>query len=133
MVIAQSLIKSLGKQMDRAQLTFSQDAINAINSHPWPGNVREMINKVKRAIIMADGKRVTAADLELNGDEQGADDLFNLRQVRETAERNAINQALYSSHYNMAQAARLLGITRPTLYNLTDKYKIETSPEASSV
>ncbi len=133
LVIAQSLIKSLGKQMDRAQLTFSQDAINAINSHPWPGNVREMINKVKRAIIMADGKRVTAADLELNGDEQGTDDLLNLRQVRETAERNAINQALYSSHYNMAQAARLLGITRPTLYNLTDKYKIETSPEASSV
>ncbi|WP_152206744.1 PEP-CTERM-box response regulator transcription factor [Marinobacter changyiensis] len=133
LVIAQSLIKSLGKQMDRSNLTFSQDAINAINSHPWPGNVREMINKVKRAIIMADGKRITAADLELNGDEQGADGLLNLRQVRETAERNAINQALYTSHYNMAQAARLLGITRPTLYNLTDKYKIETSPEASSV
>lgn len=133
LVIAQSLIKSLGKQMDRAHLTFSQDAINAINSHPWPGNVREMINKVKRAIIMAESKRVTAADLELNGDEQSMDGLLNLRQVRETAERNAINQALYTSHYNMAQAARLLGITRPTLYNLTDKYKIETSPEASSV
>ncbi|MEX0604316.1 MAG: PEP-CTERM-box response regulator transcription factor [Marinobacter sp.] len=133
LVIAQSLIKSLGKQMERTHLTFSQDAINAINAHSWPGNVREMINKVKRAIIMADGKKITAADLELNGDEQSAEGLLNLRQVRETAERNAINQALYTSHYNMAQAARLLGITRPTLYNLTDKYKIETSPEASSV
>jgi two-component system NtrC family response regulator len=129
MVIAQSLLKSLGKQMDRANLTFTEDAVSAINAHPWPGNVREMINKVKRATIMADGKRVTAADLELNGNAEDAESQLNLRQVRERAERTAILQALQTSSFNMAQASRLLGITRPTLYNLTDKYRIETSEQ----
>ncbi|MEP1585079.1 MAG: helix-turn-helix domain-containing protein, partial [Marinobacter sp.] len=103
----------------------------AIKTHPWPGNVREMINKVKRATIMADGKRVTAADLELNCDLEGPESQLNLRQVRENAERAAIVQALQSCSFNMAQASRLLGVTRPTLYNLTDKYRIETSPESS--
>ena len=133
LVIAQSLLKSLGKQMDRPNLTFTEDAICAINSYPWPGNVREMINKVKRATIMADGKRVTAEDLELNVSDSAKPSHINLRQVREQAERQAICQALQTTGYNMAQAARLLGVTRPTLYNLTDKYKIDTSAEISEV
>ncbi|MEP6405432.1 MAG: PEP-CTERM-box response regulator transcription factor [Marinobacter sp.] len=131
LVVAQSLLQSLGKQMDRPNLAFTEDAIKAIKTHPWPGNVREMINKVKRATIMADGKRVTAADLELNCDLEGPESQLNLRQVRENAERAAIVQALQSCSFNMAQASRLLGVTRPTLYNLTDKYRIETSPESS--
>ncbi|PSF06992.1 PEP-CTERM-box response regulator transcription factor [Marinobacter halophilus] len=132
LVVAQSLLQSLGKQMDRPNLTFTEDAIKAIKNHPWPGNVREMINKVKRATIMADGKRVTAADLELNCDMAGPESQLNLRQVRENAERAVILQALQSCSFNMAQASRLLGITRPTLYNLTDKYRIETSAESPS-
>jgi two-component system NtrC family response regulator len=133
LVIAQSLLKSLGKQMDRPNLAYTEDAIAAINAYPWPGNVREMINKVKRATIMADGKRVTASDLELSCDVSDADDQLNLRQVRERAERAAIVQALQCCQFNMAQASRLLGITRPTLYNLTDKYRIETSSESPEV
>jgi two-component system NtrC family response regulator len=133
LVIAQSLLKSLGKQMDRPNLAYTEDAIAAINAYPWPGNVREMINKVKRATIMADGKRVTASDLELSSDASDADDQLNLRQVRERAERAAIVQALQCCQFNMAQASRLLGITRPTLYNLTDKYRIETSSESPEV
>ena len=133
LVIAQSLLKSLGKQMDRPNLAYSEDAIAAITAHSWPGNVREMINKVKRATIMADGKRVTASDLELSCDTSDGDDQLNLRQVRERAERAAIVQALQHCQYNMAQASRLLGITRPTLYNLTDKYRIDTSSEAPEV
>lgn len=129
LVIARSLLKSLGKQMDRPNLTFAEDAVAAIAAHPWPGNVREMINKVKRAIIMADGKRVTAGDLELICGTDDADDQLNLRQVRERAEKSAILQALQCCQFNMAQASRLLGVTRPTLYNLTDKYRIETSAE----
>jgi len=132
-VIAHSLLKSLGKSMDRPNLAFTEDAINAINTYLWPGNVREMINKVKRATIMADGKRVKAEDLELDADEPTAPSYINLRYVREQAERHAINQALQTTGFNMAQAARLLGITRPTLYNLTDKYQIDTSAEASGV
>ena len=131
LVIAQSLLKSLGKQMDRPNLCFSEDAVNAITSYPWPGNVREMINKVKRATIMADGKRVTADDLELHSYDAAVPSHINLRQVRENAERQAICQALFTTGYNMAQTARLLGVTRPTLYNLTDKYKIDTSAEIS--
>ncbi|PVY78301.1 two-component system NtrC family response regulator [Tamilnaduibacter salinus] len=133
-VIAQSLLKGLANQMDRPQLAFTDDAIQAIQQHQWPGNVREMINKIKRATIMAEGKRVTADDLQLDCDQEPADNhVLNLRQVREEAERHAIAQALQSSHYNMARAARLLGITRPTLYNLTDKYGIATSAEVSNV
>ena len=89
-----------------------------------------MINKVKRAIIMANSKRVTAEDLELDGGQQGQDQQLNLRKVRENAERAAILQALQSCSFNMARASRLLGITRPTLYNLTDKYRIQTSSES---
>ncbi len=131
LVIARSLLQSLSRQLERPNLSFSDDAVRAINSYNWPGNVREMINKVKRATIMAEGKRVTAADLELNDDSEPAANQLNLRQVRETAERNAILQALKTTGFNMAQAARLLGITRPTLYNLTDKYRIDTSVEAA--
>lgn len=131
LVIAQSLLKTLGKQLDRPNLSFTEDAICAISQYPWPGNVREMINKVKRATIMADGKRVTASDLELQQGEELHESQLNLRQVRETAESQAIMQALQSCNFNMAQASRLLGVTRPTLYNLTDKYRIETSHAAS--
>lgn len=134
MVIAQSLLKTLSKQLDRPQLSFTEDAAQAIQAYSWPGNVREMINKIKRATIMAEGKRVTASDLQLRTDQAALDgNVLNLRQVREDAERTAINHALQTSNYNMAQAARLLGITRPTLYNLTDKYKIETSPVVSDI
>ncbi|WP_166268431.1 PEP-CTERM-box response regulator transcription factor [Marinobacter caseinilyticus] len=130
-VIAQSLLKTLGKQMDRPNMQFAEDAIRSINSYSWPGNVREMINKVKRAIIMADGKRIAATDLELATHADCSESHLNLRQIRENAERTAIMQALQTSNYNIAQASRLLGVTRPTMYNLTDKYKIDTSHEAS--
>ncbi len=131
LVIAQSLLQSLGKQPDRPNLSFSEDAARAIEQYAWPGNVREMINKVKRATIMSEGKRVTAEDLELAVGGQSSEKQLNLRQVRESAERSAIIQALQTCSYNMARASRLLGITRPTLYNLTDKYRIETSPEST--
>ena len=130
LVIAQSLLKSLGKQLDRPNLSFSEDAVQAITSYAWPGNVREMINKVKRAIIMADGKRVSAGDLQLSTGEGESVNQLNLRQVREQAEKQAILQALHCTSFNMSQASRLLGVTRPTLYNLTDKYRIETSAES---
>ena len=79
---------------------------------------------------MAEGKRVTAEDLSLQPSPTQDEKCLNLRQIRETAERRALNQALQVSGFNMARAARLLGITRPTIYSLTDKYNIETS-EAS--
>ena len=132
LVIARSLLKSLSAEMDRPNLCFAEDAVQAITTYHWPGNVREMINKIKRAIIMADNKRISADDLQLEpGDGEVANQL-NLRQVRENAERGAILQALQNTGFNMSRASRLLGVTRPTLYNLTDKYRIETSATASA-
>ena len=104
--------------------------MRAIKSYNWPGNVREVINKVKRAVIMADDKKVTAMDLELNETSTATEEALNLRKIRDDAERSAIVQAIQAAQNNMAQAARLLGITRPTLYNLTEKLGINTG-EAS--
>lgn len=126
-IIAQALLKTICQNMKRPNLSFSEDAMRAIKSYNWPGNVREVINKVKRAVIMADDKKVTAEDLELReGSSSSTEDTLNLRKVRDDAERSAITQAIQASQNNMAQAARLLGITRPTLYNLTEKLGIKT-------
>ena len=113
--------------MKRPNLSFSEDAMRAIKSYNWPGNVREVINKVKRAIIMADDKKVTATDLELSDTTTLSEEALNLRKIRDAAEKMAITQALLAAQNNMAKAARLLGITRPTLYNLTEKLGINTS------
>lgn len=121
-IIAQALLKSFASQMNRENLIFSEDAMAAIKEYHWPGNVREMINKVKRAAIMADGKTIKAQDLEL--EEPVNDEALNLRQIRDSAERAAVAQAIQAAESNMAKAARLLGITRPTLYNLAEKHGI---------
>jgi len=126
LVIAQALLKNFSKQHEKGVMTFNDEASAKIRGYGWPGNVREMINKVKRATIMAEGKKVTPADLELADAESDAKEVFNLRQVREDAEKTVIKQALESSDFNMSKAARLLGVTRPTLYSLTDKYHIIT-------
>jgi two-component system NtrC family response regulator len=125
-IIAQALLKNFVQQMQRPKLTFSDDAMRAIKSYNWPGNVREIINKVKRAVIMADEKVISAADLELNNSSEMPEEALNLRHIRDSAEKMAIIQALQAAQNNMAKAARLLGITRPTLYNLTEKFGIHT-------
>ncbi|MDR9425976.1 MAG: PEP-CTERM-box response regulator transcription factor [Marinobacter sp.] len=132
LVIARTLLKQVGADMERPNIAFSEDAERAIIAYRWPGNVREMINKIKRAIIMADGKRINADDLQLEPVDGESSTQLNLRQVREDAERGAILQALQNTDFNMSRASRLLGITRPTLYNLTDKYHIETSTATST-
>jgi two-component system, NtrC family, response regulator len=108
------------------QLHFSPDALRALAAWNWPGNVRELENRVKRACIMADDGQITARDLELSsGDAPAEAAPINLKQVRDDAERGAIVRALADSNNNLAQAARLLGISRPTLYNLLDKLQID--------
>ena len=95
--------------------------VKAIESYSWPGNVRELENKIKGAVIMADGKLVTAADLGLEAGD-GEPESLNLREVRQRAESKAIRVALTRSYGNISKAAELLGITRPTLYDLMNKY-----------
>lgn len=119
-LLAQAFLARYAKEMSRNIRGFTADALRALDAHDWPGNVREMENLIKRATIMADGNQISAADLGLNAGE-GAPPLLNLRQARENAERQAISQALAKSDGNIAQAAELLGITRPTLYDLMAK------------
>ncbi|MBC7944754.1 MAG: PEP-CTERM-box response regulator transcription factor [Burkholderiales bacterium] len=106
---------------NRAVLGFKEDALNAIESYHWPGNVREMENCIKRAVIMADGPQIGVADLGLPIELREPEPM-NLRQVREVAERKALTQALSRTAGNIAKAAELLGISRPTLYDLMNRY-----------
>ena len=121
LILARHLLHKYSEKQKRAINGFSEDAIGAIEGYAWPGNVRELENKIKGAVIMADGKTVTAADLQLpqNGVEPES---LNLREVRQRAESKAIRVALTRSYGNISKAAELLGITRPTLYDLLNKY-----------
>ncbi len=102
---------------------IAPDALAAIDTWGWPGNVRELENRMKRAVIMADGKLVTAADLDLDGGDADSD-VINLKAVRETADRSAIRRALARADGNISNTAKLLGISRPTLYDLFKSYDI---------
>src|SRR5690606_25180700 len=120
--LAQYLLQKFAKQQGRALKGFSADAQDAIDTYAWPGNVREMENKIKAAVIMAEGKLVTAEDLGLVP--SGSAPTLNQRAVRQHAETLAIRQALTRTAGNVSRAAELLGITRPTLYDLMSKYEI---------
>ncbi len=121
LILARTLLHKYSKIQKRAVNGFADDAVRAIEAYSWPGNVRELENKIKGAVIMADGKMVTAADLGLQAGDDEVDSL-NLREVRQQAESKAIRVALTRSYGNISKAAELLGITRPTLYDLLAKY-----------
>ncbi len=121
--IGRALLQRQAQQQGCSLRGFSDDAIAALDAYEWPGNVRELENRIKRAVIMAEGAQVTAEDLELAvPDEQIP--LSTLRQVREDAERKALKRALTRADGNMSRAAEVLGITRPTLYSLLEKYQM---------
>ncbi|MFN3789587.1 PEP-CTERM-box response regulator transcription factor [Massilia sp.] len=112
-------------QEGRASLHFAPDAIAAIEAYNWPGNVREMENTIKRAVIMADGSTIVADDLGLPG-EAAMEEPINLRQVREEAEYKAIVKALARVDGNIVKASEMLGVSRPTLYDLMGRHGIKT-------
>jgi two-component system, NtrC family, response regulator len=109
--------------MNKEVKGIAPDALAAIDAWGWPGNVRELENRMKRAVIMADGKMVTAADLDLDAAEDDGD-VINLKAVRETADRRAIRRALARADGNISNTAKMLGISRPTLYDLLKSYDI---------
>ena len=122
-VLARWFLQHFAQQLGRPVKGFTQQALECLEQYSWPGNVRELENRVKRAVIMADGTQVTELDLEMEELELEQEP-FNLRQVRETAEHRAILRALSYSENNVSRTAEMLGITRPTLYNLMRKYNI---------
>ena len=123
LILARTFLIKYAKLQKRAINGYSNDAIQAIEAYAWPGNVRELENKIKGAVIMADGKMVTAKDLGIDGGDEEAESL-NLRKVRQRAESKAIRVALTKSYGNISKAAETLGITRPTLYDLLNKYGV---------
>ena len=129
LILARTLLEKFAAKQGREFKGFSTDAQNAIQSYAWPGNVREMENKIKGAVIMADGKYVTAEDLSLEAVESRPPSL-NLREVRKEAEGEAIRRALVHASGNISKAAKLLGITRPTLYDMLEKYGIKADETA---
>ncbi len=132
-LLAHGFLRRFAQENKRGSMAFSEDAIRAIESHPWPGNVRELLSAVRRAVIMADGNRIAAVDLALppaavaEGDDAaqpGATCDLDLRTVRENAERQAVLAALARTDSNIAKAAELLGVSRPTLYDLMNRLSI---------
>jgi len=123
-LLAYALLEKYNTQQGRSLRGFKPDAIEAIEKHDWPGNVREMQNVIKRAVIMADGAQITLQDLALKSDIEEAVPI-NLRQVREYAERKAILRAMARANDNITQAADLLGVTRPTLYDLMKRLEMK--------
>jgi two-component system NtrC family response regulator len=113
-------------QESRAALHFAPDAIAAIEAYAWPGNVREMENCIKRAVIMADGTSIVADDLGLP-DTGAEEEPINLRQIRDEAEGRAIVKALARVDGNIVKASELLGISRPTMYDLMSRHAIKSS------
>ena len=131
LLLARALVTRLAEKHGRSLRGFTQDAMEAIDAYDWPGNVRELENRINRAVIMAEGKQIGPADLglELPIAERMP---MNLRQVRQQAERQALQRVLAITGGNISKAAELLGITRPTFYDLMQKHNLNEPPEQSS-
>lgn len=126
LVLARSFLEFYKKEHNRKINGFTKDALVAIENHDWPGNVRELKNRIKRAVIMTDDKYIAPEDLELkSANEGGLINSMNLREVRENAEREVIVRALTNTGGKVAPAAELLGVSRPTLYDLIQKLNIQ--------
>ena len=128
LLLARHFLRIYAEQNNPSVVGFSQEAAESIEAYEWPGNIREMENRVKRAVVMCEDKHIGSMDLGLlSGD--GVN--INLRQVRLQAERSAILKALTMTENNISAAAKLLGVTRPTLYDLLKKYNVNLPGEAS--
>jgi len=122
-LLARHFLQKFTEQHNRKITGFMPDTSTAIESYRWPGNIRELENKIKRSVIMAEDKCITLEDIGLSEAQELS---LNLRQVRQNAEISAIKHSIIVSDGNISAAAKLLGVTRPTLYDLLKKYNINT-------
>ncbi len=124
-LLARHFQKKFAEEINPAVKGIAPDALAALEAWQWPGNVRELENRIKRAVIMADGKMIVAKDLDLEANEDEPVDLLNLKAAREAADRAAIIRAISQTDGNISNAAKLLGISRPTLYDLLKQYQLQ--------
>lgn len=123
-LLGKAFLRQFAAESKRTGLHFSQAALRAMHDHNWPGNVRELENRVRRAVIMAEGRTVSPTDLEL-AEPSAPPNLRSLKDARENAERDAVSQALQRNNWKIAPAAQELDISRPTLYELMEKLGIQ--------
>ncbi|HNG60245.1 MAG TPA: PEP-CTERM-box response regulator transcription factor [Cellvibrionaceae bacterium] len=126
LLLARHFLRIYAEQNNPSVVGFSQEAAESIEAYEWPGNIREMENRVKRAVVMCEDKHISSIDLGLMSSDGVS---INLRQVRLQAERSAILKALTMTENNISAAAKLLGVTRPTLYDLLKKYNVNLPGE----
>ncbi|MFM5924694.1 MAG: PEP-CTERM-box response regulator transcription factor [Novosphingobium sp.] len=124
-LLAKAFMARFSREMNPAVKGFAPDALAAIDAWHWPGNVRELENRVKRAVIMCEGKLVGAADLDLGAPDEGEAQVLSLKVAREMSDRRVIRHALARSEGNISSTAKLLGISRPTLYDLLKQYDLQ--------
>ncbi|MEW4467242.1 PEP-CTERM-box response regulator transcription factor [Parasphingorhabdus sp. JC815] len=124
-LLARHFQKKFSAEINPDVKGIAPDALAALDAWNWPGNVRELENRIKRAVIMADGKMIGVEDLDLAGVDNDATEFLNLKAAREAADRSAINRAISQTNGNISNAAKLLGISRPTLYDLLKQYKLQ--------
>jgi two-component system NtrC family response regulator len=119
-LLAHAFVRKYAAEFRRGTITLLPEAISAIEAQPWQGNVRELDSCIKRAVIMADGSTLQASDLGLAAPERV--EMLSLREVRDTAEKQAVIRVLGRVNGNLRKAAELLGVSRPTLYDLMNRY-----------
>jgi len=118
-LLAHAFVRRFAQEQNQSSMTLSDDAVRAVELHLWPGNIRELENSIRRATIMAEGTQITSADLGLkNAFLDEVDNSLDLRLIRDSAEKRTIIVALGRVNGNMVKAAELLGVSRPTLYDL---------------
>ena len=125
LLLARVFLERISKQQGKKGYRFSKDAMAAIENYAWPGNVRELENRVKRAVIMAEHQQINARDLELGGSSAQELATFNLREIRDRTDRQAVTRALNHVRGKVSLAADLLGVSRPTMYDLLRKFDIK--------
>jgi two-component system NtrC family response regulator len=123
-LLAHGFVRKFAAEQRRSSMTLGADALNAIEAYDWPGNVRELENVLKRAVIMADSSIISGADVAVASG-SGDADMLNLRQVRDEAERTAVLRVMSRANGNLSKAAEMLGISRPTLYDLMHRFGLK--------
>lgn len=124
-LLAHAFVRRFAEEQNRGGLSLRDDALRAIEAHAWPGNVRELENCIKRAVIMADGNQISADDLGLANGQTNEKAALDLRHARDDAERRVIITALARADGNVVKAAELLGVSRPTLYDMMHRFGLK--------
>lgn len=124
-LLAHAFVRRFAAEQNRGPMTLREDALRAVETYAWPGNVRELENCIKRAVIMADGNQITVEDIGLDPVHNEQETSLDLRQLREQVEKRVIITALARADGNVQKAAEMMGVSRPTLYDLMHRFGLK--------